>query len=81
MIFRQFHQEGFVNRYAMAAQAKAHTVVFESEALENVPSGWKARETYELFSRMSSSRPSSLLRAPAPTRCTAGPASKRVPKP
>ena len=50
LIFRQFHQEGFVNQYAMAPEAKANTVVFESEALENVPSGWKARETYERVS-------------------------------
>jgi hypothetical protein len=28
----------------------AGAVVFESEALENVPPGWKARETYQLVS-------------------------------
>lgn len=50
IVFRQFHQEGFVNQYVMKAGTPAGTVVFESEALENVPSGWKARETYEVVS-------------------------------
>jgi hypothetical protein len=46
LVLRQFHQEGFVNQYVMAPASAAGTVVFESEALENVPAGWKARETY-----------------------------------
>jgi hypothetical protein len=50
LVLRQFHQEGFVNQYAMKADTPAGTVVFESEALENVPAGWKARETYEIVS-------------------------------
>jgi len=50
LVFRQFHQEGFVNQYVMAAESSAGTVVFETEALENVPAGWKARETYEVVS-------------------------------
>ena len=50
LVLRQFHQEGFVNQYVMAAGSPAGTVVFESEAFENVPSGWKARETYEVVS-------------------------------
>ena len=50
LVFRQFHQEGFVNQYVMTAGSPAGTVVFETEALENVPSGWKARETYQLVS-------------------------------
>jgi len=50
LVFRQFHQEGFVNQYVMAAGSPAGTVVFETEALENVPSGWKARETYQVVS-------------------------------
>ena len=50
LVLRQFHQEGFVNQYAMQAGRPAGTVVFESEALENVPAGWKARETYEVVS-------------------------------
>ena len=50
LVLRQFHPEGFVNQFAMKAESPAGTVVFESEALENVPSGWKARETYEVVS-------------------------------
>ena len=50
LVLRQFHQEGFVNQFAMKAESPAGTVVFESEALENVPTGWKARETYEVVS-------------------------------
>ena len=50
LVFRQFHQEGFVNQYVMTAGSPAGTVVFETEALENVPAGWKARETYQLVS-------------------------------
>ena len=34
----------------MAPGSPAGTVVFESEAFENVPSAWKARETYQLVS-------------------------------
>lgn len=51
LVLRQFHQEGFVNQYAMIPAASAATSVFESEALENVPAGWKARETYDVISR------------------------------
>ena len=50
LVLRQFHQEGFVNQFALKAENLPGKVVFESEALENVPSGWKARETYEVVS-------------------------------
>jgi hypothetical protein len=50
LVLRQFHQEGFVNQYVMTSGSAAGTVVFETEALENVPSGWKARETYQILS-------------------------------
>lgn len=50
LVFRQFHQEGFVNQYVMTPGSTAGSVVFETEALENIPSGWKARETYQLLS-------------------------------
>ncbi len=50
LVLRQFHQEGFVNQFAMLQTTTPNTVVFESEALENVPKGWKARETYEIVS-------------------------------
>jgi hypothetical protein len=50
LVLRQFHQEGFVNQYVMLAGSLAGTIVFESEALENVPPTWRARETYQLVS-------------------------------
>lgn len=50
LVLRQFHQEGFVNQYAAAGVGGAGNLVFESEALENIPPGWKARETYEVIS-------------------------------
>ncbi len=52
LVLRQFHQEGFVNQFAMLPvdMAVPGKLVFESEALENVPAGWKARETYEVVS-------------------------------
>jgi hypothetical protein len=51
LVLRQFHQEGFVNQYVLSSTSRSDgALVFESEALENVPLGWKARETYEIVS-------------------------------
>lgn len=51
IMFRQFHQESFVVTYALNSASSTPTkIVFESEQLENVPSSWKARETYEVIS-------------------------------
>lgn len=50
LVLRQFHQEGFVNQYSSASGSGPGKIVFESEALENVPTSWKARETYDLVS-------------------------------
>ena len=50
LVLRQFHQEGFVNQFVMAPVGVEGSLVFESEALENVPKGWKARETYQVIS-------------------------------
>jgi hypothetical protein len=50
LVLRQFHQEGFVNQFALTKPESSPTrLVFDSEALENVGS-WRARETYELIS-------------------------------
>ena len=49
VVFRQFHQEGFVNQYVLESSTKQGTLVFVSEALENIPRGYKARETYTLI--------------------------------
>jgi hypothetical protein len=48
---RQFHVEGFVNQYsgeAIAADGK--TLSFVSESIENIPAGFRARETYRIIS-------------------------------
>jgi hypothetical protein len=49
-VFRQFHTEGFVNTYVQEPSADGKTIVFTSEAIENIPPGYRARETYTLVS-------------------------------
>lgn len=42
-----FTVEGFVNHYVLdSVSPDGRTVVFVSAALENIPSGFRARETY-----------------------------------
>jgi hypothetical protein len=48
-VFRQFHQEGFVNTYVQEENADAKKLVFTSEAIENIAPGWRARETYSIL--------------------------------
>jgi hypothetical protein len=50
-VLRQFHVEGFVNQYSgetIAADGK--TLSFVSESIENIPAGFRARETYRILS-------------------------------
>jgi hypothetical protein len=47
-VFRQFHVEGFVNQYVMTSDPSSGSIELTSEAVENTPPGWKARETYTL---------------------------------
>jgi len=47
---RQFHGEGFVNQYTADLSSDTAKLVFTSESIENIPSGWRARETYAVFS-------------------------------
>ena len=49
-VFRQFHTEGFVNTYVQQPTADDKTIVFVSEAIENIPAGYRARETYSILS-------------------------------
>ncbi len=49
VVYRQFHIEGFVNQYAMQPGKDPTTLVFVSEAIENIAPGWRARETYHIF--------------------------------
>jgi hypothetical protein len=49
-VLRQFHVEGFVNQYRLDSISKdGKTIVFVTEAIENIPSGWKAKESYQLI--------------------------------
>ncbi len=48
MVFRQFHIEGFVTTYVHDLDARPATLTFTSETIENIPPGWRARETYIL---------------------------------
>jgi hypothetical protein len=43
--FRQFHVEGFVIHYVLEPQTKPDTFIFTSEAIENIPKGYRSRET------------------------------------
>ena len=47
---KQFHVEGFVNHYvADSVMASPDSIVFRSEAIENIPPGFRARETYRIL--------------------------------
>jgi THAP4-like, heme-binding beta-barrel domain len=45
-VFRQFHVEGFVNTYVEEPDSTPTRIVFTSEGIENIPAGYRARETY-----------------------------------
>lgn len=46
VVFRQFHVEGFVNQYVLEPPATGvKRFVFTTEGIENIPAGWRARET------------------------------------
>ncbi len=50
-VLRQFHTEGFVNQFiAEATPEGAKPPVFTTETIENLPPGWRARETYNIVS-------------------------------
>lgn len=49
VVFRQFHIEGFVNQYVLEPVRDPKTLVFVSEAIENIAPGWRARETYRIL--------------------------------
>ncbi len=50
-ILRQFHIEGFVNQYRLdSISSDGKKLVFVSEAIENIPSGWRAKESYDILS-------------------------------
>jgi hypothetical protein len=49
LVFRQFHVEGFVSHYVLdSVSADGRTIVFVTTAIENIPAGWRGRETYRI---------------------------------
>jgi hypothetical protein len=46
VVLRQFHVEGFVNQFVLEPESSPGRLVFTTEAIENIPKGWRARETY-----------------------------------
>lgn len=50
-ILRQFHIESFVIQYGIdSISPDKRTIVFISESIENIPSGYRATETYRHIS-------------------------------
>jgi hypothetical protein len=50
-VLRQFHVEGFVNQYVLDSfAADGKTLILMTESIENIPAGWRARETYKIVS-------------------------------
>ena len=48
-VLRQFHIEGFVNQYKIESISQdGKTIVFVSESIENIPAGYRAKETYQV---------------------------------
>jgi hypothetical protein len=51
LVLRQFRQEGVVDTYVLdPAQSSTNLLVFDGERFENLDSGTRARETYEIYS-------------------------------
>jgi hypothetical protein len=51
LVLRQFNVEGFVNQFVAATPAiDGDALVMDSEAIENIPAGWRARESYRFIS-------------------------------
>ena len=51
LIFRQFHIEGFVVQSTLESISEdGRSFVFTSTTIEDIPPGWRARETYRFLS-------------------------------
>ena len=49
-VLRQFHIEGFVNQFkAETISEDGKLIVLTSESLENIPTGYRAKETYKIL--------------------------------
>jgi hypothetical protein len=51
LVLRQLHVEGSVNQYVEDAESSRMKLVFITEAIENIPAGWRVRETYTFQGR------------------------------
>jgi hypothetical protein len=50
-VLRQFHIEGFVNQFKIESISQdGKTIVFISESIENIPAGYRAKESYQIVS-------------------------------
>jgi hypothetical protein len=50
LVLRQFHVEGFVNHYVIdSISDDGRTLVFVTAAIENIPPGFRGRETYRIL--------------------------------
>jgi hypothetical protein len=81
LVLRQFHVEGFVNQYVEEADSAPTRLVFTTESIENIPAGWRARETYvvhgpddfeEIFELAGSGKPFELYSRARLTRVRQG---------
>jgi len=51
-VLRQFHVEGFVNEYVeQEISPDGKKLRFETERIENIPDGWRGRETYKIVNQ------------------------------
>lgn len=51
-VLRQLHIEGFVNQFKIESiSPDGKIIVFISESIENIPAGWRAKETYQIQSK------------------------------
>jgi hypothetical protein len=49
-VLRQFHVEGFVNQYLFDSKSEdGKTLSFITESIENIPAGFKGKETYRIL--------------------------------
>lgn len=50
-VLREFHVEGYVNQYVLQPPGhETSSLIFITEAIENIPLGWRARITLEVTS-------------------------------
>jgi hypothetical protein len=50
-MLRQFHAEGFVNQFRLdSISSDKKILIFITESIENIPAGFRAKETYRIIS-------------------------------